>query len=84
MKLTALSFTHVLVKLITEGWMFLGPHFICVASPGHHTNMYLTGGPYLIKGDDQGNATVSLYNCLPTDVVLPRNDFVGYLENVKE
>ena len=83
-KLSALSATQVPVQIVTESGMISGPAFNVIASIGHHENPLLTGGPYLIKGDSCGHANVLLYNCSPVDVTLPRGDFVGLTENVKD
>ena len=81
-KLNPLSVTHVPVQLVTEFGVLVDPKTNCVASMGHHTNPLLSGGPFLINGDQQGHAVVPLYNCSAVKVELPKSNFVGILENL--
>ena len=83
-KLSALSVTPVPVKLFTESGTIAGSNFTVVASIGHHTNPLLTGGPYMIQGDDSGQTSVLVHICSPVNVVLARGELMGVIDNVNE
>jgi hypothetical protein len=52
-----------------------------MASSSHHL---VTGGPYLVQPDSQGQVTIAVKNCSPIDLELDRNDFIGEVENIQD
>lgn len=81
-KLEPLSVTHVPMGVVTKSGTISRLEVHCIASMGHPTKPPLSGGPFLISGNKQGQTHAPSYNCSPTKVTLSRNDFVGIIENI--
>jgi hypothetical protein len=77
-----LSVAFIKVAIRTEGGAPPGEGNLCLANIASSQHPLVTGGPYLVTPDSQGQVTVAVKNCAPTDLVLARNDFIGTLENV--
>ena len=82
-KLAPLSVTTIPVQLSTESGMIPDATHTAMVNIGHHQNPYLTGGPYMVTADNQGNTWLPVYNCSPMEIELPRGDFIGLTENLK-
>jgi len=82
--LSPLSVTVCKVQLRTDCGSRPGQQAQLVANIRHCENPGLTGGPYLVTPDSEGNVHVPIYNCAPYKVTLARNEFVGLAENVSE
>ena len=82
--LSPLSVQVCKVQLRTECGSRPGPGEELLVQVGHSSNPFLTGGPYLIKVDQEGNAAVPVHNCAPFEVELDRNEFLGRAENVSK
>jgi len=50
----------------------------------HKEAPLIFGGPYLAKIDSEGQVTVPVYNCAPTERRLERNEFIGVVENANK
>ena len=81
-KLAPLSVTTIPVQLSTESGLIPDATHTAMVNIGHHQNPYLTGGPYMITADNQGNTWLPVYTCSPVEVELPRGDFIGLTENL--
>ncbi len=49
-----------------------------------HIHSLVTGGPYLVQTDGQGQTTIAVKNCSPVDLELDKNDFIGQVKNVQD
>jgi len=56
---------------------------LCVATVASSQHPLVTGGPYLVQPDTQGQITIAVKNCSSVDLELQRNDFIGSIENVQ-
>ena len=82
--LPPLSVTVCKMQLRTECGSRPGQQTQLVANIRHCENPGLTGGPYLVTPDSEGNVHVPVFNCAPYKVTVSRNEFVGLAENVSE
>ena len=81
-KLFPLSVNMCKVKLCTEGGANPSENNDIMVNVQHHANLCISGGPYLVKPDKEGFATVPIYNCGPIEFEMNKNDFIGITENV--
>ena len=82
--LAPLSVQVCKVQLRTECGSRPGSQEELLVNVCHAENPFLTGGPYLVRADREGNVHVPVHNCAPFEVQLVRNDFLGCAENVTE
>ncbi len=68
----------------TEGGSSPGEKDLCIANVASGLHPLITGGPYLVQPDHQGQVTVAVKNCSPLDLELQQNDFIGSVENVQD
>ncbi len=68
----------------TEGGSSPGENNLCIANVTSGLHPLITGGPYLVQPDSQGQVTVAVKNCSPLDLELQRNDFISSVENVQD
>ena len=80
--LAPLSVSVCKVQLRTECGSRPGPKEDLMVNIGHVSNPFLTGGPYLVQPDADGNVQIPIYNCAPIEIQLERNEFVGQAENI--
>ena len=83
-KLFPLSVNMCKVKVRTEGGANPRQNDDIMVNVQHHNNPCISGGPYLVKPDEEGFVTVPIYNCGPTEFEMNKNDFIGITENVSE
>jgi hypothetical protein len=57
---------------------------LCIANIASSSHPLITGGPYLVQPDSQGQITITVKNCSPIDLELNRNDFIGQVENIQD
>jgi hypothetical protein len=57
---------------------------LCVATVASSQHPLVTGGPYLVQPDTQGQITIAVKKCSPIDLDLQRNDFIGSIENIQD
>ncbi len=57
---------------------------LCIANIASSLHPLITGDPYLVQPDSQGQVTVAVKNCSPVDLELQCNDFIGSVENVEK
>ena len=62
----------------------LGEGNLCIANVASSRHPLVTGGPYLVQPDTQGQITIAVKNCSPVDLELQHNDFIGSIENVQD
>jgi hypothetical protein len=75
-----LSVAYLKATICTKGGSLPGEGNLCIANIA----TLITGGPYFVQPDSQGQVTVAVKNCSPVDLELQRNDFIGSVENVEE
>ena len=73
-KLFPLSVNMCKVKVRTEGGANPSQNDDIMVNVQHHDNPCISGGPYLVKPDEEGFVTVPIYNCGPTDFEM-NNDY---------
>ena len=79
-----LSVAYLKATIRTEGGSSPGENDLCIANVASGLHPLITGGPYLVQPDNQGQVTVAVKNCSPLDLELQRNDFIGSVENVQD
>jgi hypothetical protein len=57
---------------------------LCITNIASSLHPLITGGPYLVQPDSQGQVTLVVKNCSPVDLELQCNDFIGSVENVPD
>ena len=72
------------VKVCTEGGANPSQNDDIMVNVQHHDNPCISGGPYLVKPNEEGFVTVPIYNCGPTEFEMNKNDFIGITENVSK
>jgi hypothetical protein len=79
-----LSVVYLKATIRNEGGSSPGENNLCIANVASGLHPLITGGPYLVQPDSQGQVTVAVKNCSPLDLELQRNDFIGSVENVQD
>jgi hypothetical protein len=79
-----LSVAYLRATIRTEGGSSPGENNLCIANIASGLHPLITGGPYLVQPDSQGQVTVAVKNCSPLDLELQRNDFIGSVKNVQD
>ncbi len=79
-----LSVAYLKASIRTEGGTLPGEGNLCIATVASSQHPLVTGGPYLVQPDTQGQITIAVKNCSPVDLELQRNDFIGSIENVQD
>jgi hypothetical protein len=72
-----LSVAYLKATSCTEGGSSHGKSNLCIANIASGLHPLITGGPYLVQPDSQGQVTVAVKNCSPHDLELQRNNFIG-------
>ena len=75
---------YLKANIRTEGGSSPGEKDLCIANVASGLHPLITGGPYLVQPDNQGQVTFAVKNCSPLDLELQRNDFIGSVENVQD
>jgi hypothetical protein len=57
---------------------------LCIANVASSSHPLVTGGPYLVQPDNQGQVMIAVKNCSPVNLKLDRNDFIGQVENIQD
>ena len=83
-KLEPLSVNFVKVSLRTDSGCMPKADSDCVVQVASSEHPLLTGGPYLVRPDSQGQAMIAVHNCSPVEVELERNDFIGMIEEASD
>jgi hypothetical protein len=78
-----LSVAYIKATIRTESGSLPAEHNLCIANIASSLHPLISGGPYLVEPDNQGQVTVAIKNCAPTDLELQRNDFIGSIENIE-
>ncbi len=78
-----LSVAYLKATIRTEGGSSPGEGDLCIANVASSLHPLITGGPCLVQPDSQGQVTVAVKNCLPLDLELQCNNFIGSVENVQ-
>jgi hypothetical protein len=78
----SLSIAYIKATICTESGSLPDEKNLCIANIASSLHPLITGGPYIVEPDNQGQVTVAIKNCAPTDLELQRNDFVGNIENI--
>jgi hypothetical protein len=78
-----LSVTYIKATIRTESGSLPAEHNLCIANIASRLHPLITGGPYLVEPDNQGQVTVAIKNWAPTDLELQRNDFISSIENIE-
>ncbi len=79
-----LSIAYLKATIHTGGGSLPGKSNLCIANIASVLHLLITGGPYLVQPDSQGQVTVAVKNCSPLDLELQRNDFIGSVKNVQD
>jgi hypothetical protein len=79
-----LSVAYLKATIRTEGGSSPGEGDLCIANVASGLHPLITGVPYLVQPDSQGQVTVAVKNCSLLDLELQRNDFIGSVENVQD
>ena len=80
--LTPLSVTNIKVCLVTDTSCRPTQEVPCMMEIQAPDFPLVSGGPALIKIDNQGIACVQIQNCAPFNVEIPRNSVIGKVENL--
>jgi hypothetical protein len=80
--LSPLSVTNIKVCLVTDSSCRPTKEVPCMASIQAPDFPYVSGGPALIKIDNQGLSRVQIQNCAPFSIEIPRNSSIGEVENL--
>jgi hypothetical protein len=67
-----------------RGRLFAREGNLCIANVASSLHPLITGGPYLVQPDSQGQVTVAVKNFSPINLELQCNDFIGSVENVQD
>jgi hypothetical protein len=78
-----LSVAYIKATIRTESGSLPAEKNLCIANIASSLHPLITGGPYLVEPDNQGQVTVAIKNCAPTDLELQRNDFIGNIKNIE-
>jgi len=79
-----LSVAYLKATIRTEGGSLPGEGNLCIANIASSLHTLITGGPYLVQPDSQGQITVAVKNCSPVDLELQRNNFISSIKNVQD
>ena len=79
-----LTVVQVKVNIITESGCSPGPDSTCLANISVPDEPSLTGGPAMLTPNTSGQAYLRIANCSPIEKILPRNQFIGLIENISE
>jgi hypothetical protein len=79
-----LSVAYLKATIRTKGGTLPGEGNLCVAMVASSKHPLITGGPYLVQPDTQGQITITVKNCSPIDLELQRNNFIGSIENIQD
>ena len=79
-----LSVVQIKVNLTTETGCSPAADNECMANIAVPDEQMLTGGPALIRPDKSGQAYIRIANCSPTEIIIPRGEFIGLIENVQD
>jgi len=79
-----LSVAYLKATIRTKGGPLPGEGNLCIANIASSLHPLITGGPYLVQPDSQGQITVAVKNCSPVNLELQRNDFIGSVKNVQD
>jgi hypothetical protein len=79
-----LSVADLKATIRTKGGSSPGEGNLCIANVASGLHLLITGGPYLVQPDSQGQVTVAVKNCSALDLKLQHNDFIGSIENVQD
>jgi len=78
-----LSIAFIKATVRTEGGT-LPEGTLCIANVASSNHPLVTGGPYLVQPDSQGQITIAVKNCSPVDLELDRNDFMSYSTRLQQ
>ncbi len=79
-----LSVAYLKATIRTEGGSSPGEGNLCIANVASGLHPLITGGPYLVQPDSQGQVTLAVKNCSPLNLKLHCNNFIGSVENVQD
>jgi hypothetical protein len=79
-----LSVAYLKATICTKGGSLPSEGNLCIATVASSIHPLITGGPYLVQPDNQGQVTVAVKNCRPVDLKLQHKDFIGSIENVQD
>ncbi len=79
-----LSVAYLKATIRTKGGSSPGQNNLCIANVASSLHPLITGGPYLVQPDSNGQVTIAVKNCSPLNLELQRNDFIGSVENVQD
>jgi hypothetical protein len=65
-----LSVTYIKATIHTESGSLPAEKNLCIANVASSLHPLITGGPYLVEPDNQGQVTVATKNCATTDLEL--------------
>jgi len=79
-----LSVAYLKATICTEGGTLPREGNLCVATVASSQHPLVTGGPYLVQSDTQGQITIVVKLCSPVDLELQRNNFISSIKNVQD
>jgi hypothetical protein len=74
-----LSVAFIKATARTEGGA-LPNSTLCIANFASNNHPLVTGEPYLVQPDSQGQIIITVKNCSPVDPELLRNNFIGQVK----
>jgi hypothetical protein len=79
-----LSIAYLKATICTKGGTLPGEGNLCVATVASSQLPLITGGPYLVQPDTQGQITIAVKICSLVDLELQRNNFISSIENIQD
>ncbi len=79
-----MSVAYLKATIFTEGGTLPGQGNLCITTVASSQHPLITGGPYLVQPDSQGQVTIVVENCVPVDLDLQCNDFICSIKNVQD
>jgi hypothetical protein len=79
-----LAVAYLKATIRTEGGSLPGEGNLCIANVASSLHPLITGRPYLVQPDSQGQITVAVKNCSPIYLEVQPNDFISSVENVQD
>jgi hypothetical protein len=79
-----LSINTLKLKVETENGFSPKPGTVCMVNIHLPSQPGLTGGPFMTEIDQEGNLSVPVTSCYPSQLELPRGEELGIIENIQD
>ncbi len=75
---------YLKATICTKGGTLPGEGNLCITTVASSQHPLVTVGPYSVQPDSHSQIIVTVKNCLPMDLELQRNDFMGSIKNIQD